>query len=47
MRAVTVVEGPVSVLDRDVGDTDQIMPKQFLKRLERTGFGEFLFRDWA
>ena len=47
MRAVTVVEGPVSVLDRDDVDTDQIMPKQFLKRIERTGFGEFLFHDWA
>ncbi|MBN1528220.1 MAG: 3-isopropylmalate dehydratase small subunit [Thermoleophilaceae bacterium] len=47
MRAVGVVEGPVSVLDRDDVDTDQIMPKQFLKRIERTGFGEFLFYDWA
>ena len=28
-------------------DTDQIIPKQFLKRIERTGFGEFLFFDWA
>ena len=47
MRAVGIVEGPVSVLDRDDVDTDQIMPKQFLKRIERTGFGEFLFHDWA
>ena len=47
MKAVTVVEGPVSVLDRHDVDTDQIMPKQFLKRIERTGFGEFLFHDWA
>ena len=47
MRAVGVVEGPVSVLDRDDVDTDQIMPKQFLKRIEWTGFGEFLFHDWA
>ena len=47
MRAVRVVEGPVSVLDRADVDTDQIMPKQFLKRVERTGFGEFLFYDWA
>jgi 3-isopropylmalate/(R)-2-methylmalate dehydratase small subunit len=47
VNAVTVVEGPVSVLDRDDVDTDQIMPKQFLKRIERTGFGEFLFYDWA
>jgi 3-isopropylmalate/(R)-2-methylmalate dehydratase small subunit len=37
----------VSVLDRNDVDTDQIMPKQFLKRVERTGFGEFLFFDWA
>jgi 3-isopropylmalate/(R)-2-methylmalate dehydratase small subunit len=37
----------VSVLDRSDVDTDQIIPKQFLKRVERTGFGEFLFYDWA
>jgi len=47
MDPITVVEGPVSVLDRDDVDTDQIIPKQFLKRVERTGFGEFLFYDWA
>jgi 3-isopropylmalate/(R)-2-methylmalate dehydratase small subunit len=47
MRAVSVIEGPVSVLDRHDVDTDQIIPKQFLKRVERTGFGEFLFYDWA
>jgi 3-isopropylmalate/(R)-2-methylmalate dehydratase small subunit len=47
MNAVNVIEGPVSVLDRADVDTDQIMPKQFLKRIERTGFGEFLFYDWA
>jgi len=35
------------VLKRDDIDTDQIIPKQFLKRVERTGFGEFLFYDWA
>ena len=35
------------MLDRDDVDTDQIIPKQFLKRIERTGFGEFLFYDWA
>jgi 3-isopropylmalate/(R)-2-methylmalate dehydratase small subunit len=35
------------VLDRDDVDTDQIVPKQFLKRIERTGFGQFLFYDWA
>jgi 3-isopropylmalate/(R)-2-methylmalate dehydratase small subunit len=47
MEPVRVIEGKVSVLDRDDVDTDQIMPKQFLKRVERTGFGEFLFFDWA
>ena len=46
MDAVTVVKGKVSVLDRADVDTDQIIPKQFLKRIERTGFGEFLFYDW-
>jgi 3-isopropylmalate/(R)-2-methylmalate dehydratase small subunit len=46
MEPVTVVSGPVSVLLRDDVDTDQIIPKQFLKRVERTGFGEFLFFDW-
>jgi 3-isopropylmalate/(R)-2-methylmalate dehydratase small subunit len=44
---IRTVAGPVSVLDRDDVDTDQIIPKQFLKRVERTGFGEFLFFDWA
>ncbi len=47
MNPVTVIEGGVSVLDRPDVDTDQIIPKQFLKRVERTGFGEFLFYDWA
>ena len=47
MDAVSIIEGPVSVLDRDDVDTDQIIPKQFLKRIERSGFGEFLFYDWA
>ena len=47
MRAISVIEGAVSVLDRDNVDTDQIIPKQFLKRVERTGFGQFLFYDWA
>jgi 3-isopropylmalate/(R)-2-methylmalate dehydratase small subunit len=46
VRAVTVVSGPVAALDRASVDTDQIIPKQFLKRIERTGFGEFLFFDW-
>jgi 3-isopropylmalate/(R)-2-methylmalate dehydratase small subunit len=47
MRKVGKIEGGVSVLDRNNVDTDQIIPKQFLKRVERTGFGEFLFYDWA
>ena len=47
MEPVETITGPVSVLDRDDVDTDQIIPKQFLKRVERTGFGEFLFYDWA
>ena len=47
MDPVRIIHGGVSVLDRTDVDTDQIMPKQFLKRVERTGFGEFLFYDWA
>src|SRR5688500_5397062 len=46
MDPVNTVERPVAVLDRADVDTDQIIPKQFLKRVERTGFGEFLFFDW-
>ncbi len=38
--------GTVAPLDRVNVDTDQIIPKQFLKRIERTGFGQFLFYDW-
>jgi 3-isopropylmalate/(R)-2-methylmalate dehydratase small subunit len=47
VKAVRRISGPVAVLDRPDVDTDQIVPKQFLKRIERTGFGEFLFYDWA
>jgi 3-isopropylmalate/(R)-2-methylmalate dehydratase small subunit len=47
MEPIVKFEGAISVLDRADVDTDQIMPKQFLKRVERTGFGEFLFHDWA
>src|SRR6202045_2214600 len=47
MNPIEVIHGAVSHLDRSNVDTDQIMPKQFLKRVERTGFGEFLFFDWA
>jgi 3-isopropylmalate/(R)-2-methylmalate dehydratase small subunit len=46
MRAFTVHSGLVVPLDRSNVDTDQIIPKQFLKRIERTGFGQFLFFDW-
>ena len=47
MDPVRVISGGVTALDRADVDTDQIVPKQFLKRIERTGFGEFLFYDWA
>ena len=47
MEPIHAVEGAVSVLDRADVDTDQIIPKQFLKRVERSGFGEYLFFDWA
>jgi 3-isopropylmalate/(R)-2-methylmalate dehydratase small subunit len=46
MEPVKKVQGRVQVLDRADVDTDQIVPKQFLKRIERSGFGEFLFYDW-
>jgi 3-isopropylmalate/(R)-2-methylmalate dehydratase small subunit len=47
VKAIDTISGPVSVLRRDDVDTDQIIPKQFLKRVERAGFGQFLFYDWA
>jgi 3-isopropylmalate/(R)-2-methylmalate dehydratase small subunit len=46
MEPVGRIEGRIQVLDRSDVDTDQIIPKQYLKRIERTGFGEFLFADW-
>ncbi len=46
MNAFTVHRGRVAPLDRVNVDTDQIIPKQFLKRIEKTGFGQFLFYDW-
>lgn len=46
MKAFTKHTGLVAPLDRANVDTDQIIPKQFLKRIERTGFGQFLFYDW-
>jgi len=46
MKPFTRQTGLVATLDRINVDTDQIIPKQFLKRIERTGFGQFLFYDW-
>lgn len=46
MQPFTTHRGLVATLDRANVDTDQIIPKQFLKRIERTGFGQFLFFDW-
>ena len=46
MKAISKVEGRVAVLDRPDVDTDQIIPKQFLKRIERTGYGQYAFFDW-
>jgi 3-isopropylmalate/(R)-2-methylmalate dehydratase small subunit len=46
VRPLRAVSGRVATLDRADVDTDQIIPKQFLKRIERSGYGEFLFFDW-
>jgi 3-isopropylmalate/(R)-2-methylmalate dehydratase small subunit len=46
VKAFRSLTAPVAVLDRADVDTDQIIPKQFLKRIERSGYGEFLFFDW-
>lgn len=46
MDSIVVHKGKVAWLDRINVDTDQIIPKQFLKRVERTGFGKFAFYDW-
>jgi 3-isopropylmalate/(R)-2-methylmalate dehydratase small subunit len=46
MEPVTIVEGGVTDLPRDDVDTDQIIPAKYLKRVERTGYGEFLFEEW-
>ena len=46
MEPFVRITGATAPLDRANDDTDQIIPKQFLKRIERTGFGEFLFFDW-
>lgn len=47
MNPVTAITGTMVPLPRANVDTDQIIPKQFLKRIERSGFGPFLFYDWA
>ena len=47
MKAFKKHTGLVAPLDRANVDTDQIIPKQFLKRIEKTGYGQFLFWDWA
>ena len=46
MEPITIYKGRAAALDRKNVDTDQIIPKQFLKRIERSGFGEFLFYNW-
>jgi len=46
MEPISRVSGRMAPLDRADVDTDQIIPKQFLKRIERTGYGPFLFFDW-
>src|ERR1041384_3754495 len=46
MQPFRIHAGRVAPLERPNVDTDQIIPKQFLKRVERTGFGQFLFYDW-
>ena len=47
MQPINVLTSTATPLDRPNVDTDQIIPKQFLKRIERTGYGEFLFFDWS
>jgi 3-isopropylmalate/(R)-2-methylmalate dehydratase small subunit len=46
MKPFRALTARAAVLDRSDVDTDQIIPKQFLKRIERTGYGAFLFHDW-
>ena len=46
MQPVNIITGTIAPLPRSNVDTDQIMPKNFLKRVERTGYGEFVFWDW-
>ena len=46
MEPVSTIEGGVTFVDQDDVDTDQIIPARYMKRVERTGFGEFLFHEW-
>ena len=46
MESIAIVEGTALPLDRSDVDTDQILPAEHLKRIERTGFGQFLFAEW-
>lgn len=46
MEPITIFTGRIAVMDRKNVDTDQIIPKQFLKRIERSGFGQYLFFNW-
>ena len=46
MEPIKIFTGKVAVMNRKNVDTDQIIPKQFLKRIERSGFGQFLFYNW-
>ena len=46
MEPITIIEGTALPVDRSDVDTDQIIPAQYLKRVERTGFGPFLFDEW-
>ncbi|WP_372788424.1 3-isopropylmalate dehydratase small subunit [Paraconexibacter sp.] len=46
MDPINIVEGGVTFIDQDDVDTDQIIPARFMKRVERTGFGEFCFHEW-
>ncbi|MDP3983798.1 MAG: 3-isopropylmalate dehydratase small subunit [Acidimicrobiia bacterium] len=47
MTPITLITGTLAPLPRANVDTDQIMPKQFLKRVERTGYGQYLFHEWC
>ena len=46
MDPIETITAPVTVLERDDIDTDQIIPARYMKRVERTGFGEFCFHEW-